>query len=712
MRATAAFAATTAIALAVTGIIVTTGDGPATSPPIGGRHSTTVQAAGVGLAAFDACESMTDELVARATERGAAGLWSWGMYFGEEMMAVGGADGDTAGRSAAPPVPMAAEQTGADVSDTNVQVAGVDEPDLVETDGRRLFTISEGRLTVLDLSRGAPQLLSTVDLPQSGEPQMLLDGDRLLLLGHSWGAVDMPMREGDDAIGMPGFESPKTTLWLYDVATDTPALLAELTVDGSLVSARGVDGTVHAVIAHRPNPIVPMDFGTFTERDGTFDEARANREIAGALSQTTAADWLPTLAHIDARGVVEQRPAVGCTEVRATSETPDTSMLNVMTFDITGADLEPEASTAVLTDATTITATADQLVVATPVMTVPEAAGTGAPAPDEPVTSVAATEEAKPEEVESEEVEPDQLVTDAPVPAPPVAPEVIAPQFTTRLHLFSLAPTGATYLASGEVPGNVLNQFSMDLWNGSLRVATTTENWNTGGSESQVTVLQQRGDRLETVGAVGGLGKGEQIYSVRFVGDRGYVVTFRQVDPLYTLDLADATNPTVQGELKITGYSAYLHPFGEHRIIGVGQEATEEGRRVGVQVSLFDTSDPANPRRLAQVVLPQSDTEAEWDHHAILVHGDTMALPYMRWMEPTADRPEGFESGALVLDVQPEAIALRGTVNPDLGAGNVEPWLAQMRRAVYVDGTLYLVGYRAVTAVDAHTLAPLGTLTF
>lgn len=689
MRATAAFAATTAIALAVTGIIVTSGDGPGTSPPTGGRHATTVLAAGVGLAAFDACETMTDELVARATERGVAGLWSWGMYFGEEMMAVGGADGDTADRSAAPPVPMAAEQTGADVSNTNVQVAGVDEPDLVETDGRRLFTISEGRLTVLDLSRGAPQLLSTVDLPQPGEPQMLLDGDRLLLLGQSWGAVDALMREGDDAIGMPAFDTPRTTLWLYDVATDTPALLAELTVDGSLVSARGVDGTVHAVIAHRPNPIMPMDFGAFTERDGTFDEAGANREIAGALSETTAADWLPTLAHIDARGVVEQRPAVSCTEVRATSETPDTSMLNVMTFDITGADLEPEASTAVLTDATTITATADQLVVATPVMTSPEAA-----------------------DVAVEEVEPDQLVTDVPVPAPPIAPEVVAPQFTTRLHLFSLAPTGATYLASGEAPGNVLNQFSMDLWDGSLRIATTTENWATGGSESQVTVLQQRGDRLETVGAVGGLGKGERIYSVRFVGDRGYVVTFRQVDPLYTLDLSDPATPTVQGELKITGYSAYLHPFGEHRIIGVGQEATAEGRRVGVQVSLFDTSDPANPRRLSQVVLPQSDTEAEWDHHAILVHGDTMAMPYMRWMEPTADRPEGFESGALVLDVQSEAIALRGTVNPDLAAGNVDPWMAQMRRAVYVDGTLYLVGYRAVTAVDAHTLAPVGSLTF
>ena len=116
-----------------------------------------------------------------------------------------------------------------------------------------------------------------------------------------------------------------------------------------------------------------------------------------------------------------------------------------------------------------------------------------------------------------------------------------------------------------------------------------------------------------------GLGKGERIYAVRFLGDAGYVVTFRQVDPLYTLDLSRPGTPRVVGELKIPGYSAYLHPVGEDLLIGVGQDATAEGRQLGTQVSLFDVSNLASPARLDQRKLAAAgSSEAEWDHHAFL----------------------------------------------------------------------------------------------
>ncbi|MGH9039627.1 MAG: beta-propeller domain-containing protein, partial [Acidimicrobiia bacterium] len=131
-------------------------------------------------------------------------------------------------------------------------------------------------------------------------------------------------------------------------------------------------------------------------------------------------------------------------------------------------------------------------------------------------------------------------------------------------------------------------------------------------------VLEDRAGALETVGAVGGLGRGEQIYAVRFMGPVGYVGTFRQTDPLYTLDLSDPAAPRVVGELKIPGYSAYLHPVGEGLLLGVGQDATDTGRRTGAQVSLFDVSDPAQPRRLDQVDLGQGSSAAEFDHHAFL----------------------------------------------------------------------------------------------
>ena len=131
-------------------------------------------------------------------------------------------------------------------------------------------------------------------------------------------------------------------------------------------------------------------------------------------------------------------------------------------------------------------------------------------------------------------------------------------------------------------------------------------------------------DGLKQVGQVGGLGRGERIYAVRFIGDTGYVVTFRQVDPLYTVDLSEPTDPKVVGELKVPGYSAYLHPVGEGLILGVGQDATEQGRLQGAQVSLFDVADLAAPRSLDRVAMGQgSSSEVEYDHHAFLSYEPT-----------------------------------------------------------------------------------------
>ena len=131
-----------------------------------------------------------------------------------------------------------------------------------------------------------------------------------------------------------------------------------------------------------------------------------------------------------------------------------------------------------------------------------------------------------------------------------------------------------------------------------LRAATTVG--IAPESESRVTTLAERGGVLAPLGQVGGLGKGERIYAVRFIGDVGYVVTFRQVDPLYTLDLSQPARPRVVGELKIRGYSAYLHPLAADLLLGIGQDASERGTTLGTQVSLFDVSDPARPSRLHQ----------------------------------------------------------------------------------------------------------------
>jgi uncharacterized secreted protein with C-terminal beta-propeller domain len=197
----------------------------------------------------------------------------------------------------------------------------------------------------------------------------------------------------------------------------------------------------------------------------------------------------------------------------------------------------------------------------------------------------------------------------------PQAAVPMPPTTSTDIHEFDIRDKVRTgYVGSGRVGGRLLSSFSLSEHDGALRVASTDD----ATMESAVTVLQEKDGALAEVGRVGGLGKGERIYAVRFLGDRGYVVTFRQTDPLYVLDLADPSAPAVRGELKINGYSAYLHPIGEHRLLGIGQDATDQGRVQGTQVSLFDVSDPAAPKRLANAVLPQSRSEAEFDHHAFL----------------------------------------------------------------------------------------------
>jgi hypothetical protein len=257
----------------------------------------------------------------------------------------------------------------------------------------------------------------------------------------------------------------------------------------------------------------------------------------------------------------------------------------------------------------------------------------------------------------------------------------------TTIHEFDASDSGeTTYRASGTVPGFLLNQWAMSERGGVLRVASSeAPTWLGGGQtegQSFVTTLARKDDRLAQLGQVGGLGKGERIYSVRFIDDVGYVVTFRQVDPLYTVDLSTPADPKVRGELKIRGYSAYLHPVGRDLLLGVGQDATEQGQRLGTQLSLFDVSDVAQPRRLHQrTVAPGASSDVEYDHHAFL------------WWAPTnlAVMPVQFAtdqdyfSGALGFSVE-RASGIGEVGSASHKAGD---YIAPIQRSFVVRGRLF-----------------------
>jgi hypothetical protein len=170
------------------------------------------------------------------------------------------------------------------------------------------------------------------------------------------------------------------------------------------------------------------------------------------------------------------------------------------------------------------------------------------------------------------------------------------PDGTTPIFAFALDGTDTTYVASGEVEGTIADRWSMDAVGGSLRVAVGPSS-ETGDYNSVIT-LREEGSKLLEDGRVDDLGVGEEIKSVRWFDDLAIVVTFRQTDPLYAIDLSDPADPRLLGELKIPGFSEYLHPLGEHRMLGMGQDATTDGMTLGAQAALFDVTDLTDLRQL------------------------------------------------------------------------------------------------------------------
>ena len=212
--------------------------------------------------------------------------------------------------------------------------------------------------------------------------------------------------------------------------------------------------------------------------------------------------------------------------------------------------------------------------------------------------------------------------------------------YTTQVYKFDIRNYNISYLGCGEVDGFTLNQFSIDEYNGYLRIATSTGSWGEDIS-NYVYVLDKD---LNVVGKIEGIAKGETIKSVRFTGDTGYVVTFEQTDPLFVIDLSDPTKPEIKGELKIPGFSTYLHPVGENLVLGVGVDGDENGQTNGLKVSLFDVSDPTNPKETHKVTIPASNSEGSYSyvnsaaystHKALCWDAatDTMYIPYQKRTE-------------------------------------------------------------------------------
>lgn len=592
-------------------------------------------------------------------------------------------------------------QSGADYSTSNVQEAGIDEPDVLKTDGRRMVIASESRVHVVDVTGPEPTLIGTIDLDDRWVANLLLHGERVLVFAVHWDAIEPFVGSDDrDARVEPApARGPATEIIEIDVGNSTPRITRRLDIEGDYVGARLADGVVRVITRSQPRVLVrvPEPSPDWSARE---QPSAASDFVAG----TTIDDWLPRYLLRDESGsTVESGRLVECDRVWVPSHFAGPDTLSVTTIDIAGAGLAgPIDTTSVVADGSTVYASADRLYVS--MTRWPEWRN----GPDDGDTS----------------------------------------PLRTEIHMFDIADRQTSaYVGSASVIGTVLNQYSMSEHEGHLRVATTTapawQPWRTEGgpeSESFVTMFAVSTEGLSEVGQVGGLGIGERIFAVRHLGDIAAIVTFRQIDPLYLLDLSDPTAPAVRGELKITGYSAYLHPLGDDLLLGVGQEATEEGFTVGTQVSLFDIADLDRPERIAQWTAPGGHSQVEFNALAFLhwQPSQLAVLPLNQYpFDDSGSEPPFL--GAVALGTAGAELTERARlshadppvrkcresreilVRPD---GTEEPgpwerycwfdtdWQAQVTASAVVGDRLYLASHKALESVSLESLERVSLLTW
>ena len=538
-------------------------------------------------------------------------------------------------------------------STTNVQEAGVDEPDIIKTDGNRIVAVAQGRVHLIGLYAGKMTRRKT--LSDTVVRNVFLSGERLLVFSGQAGQVFDPGARwaGQQAI-----------LTMYDISNfSNPGLLATLTLDGDVLDARLVGSQVRVVTVSSPDVDAPSPVYT---PDGQISE-KSKDDLRAAVANTNVDDWIPTYRLQDGAGAeVSEGRLVECANLAHPEAFSGIDTVAISLFDM-GSALQSRKAVGVITGGQQIYAT-----------------GTS--------TYVSTTDWSRD-----------------------------GSSAKTSLHKFLTVASGAsTYQGSGEVPGALLNQYAMSEYDGVLRVASTVSErrgWvnSRQTTEGLVTTLHEEGGALRQLGQVGGLGRqdNESIRAVRFIEERGYVVTFRQTDPLYVLDLRDAAAPKVVGELKIPGYSGYLHPIGENLLLGVGQSGLDSGvspaprtrgGQAGVQFSLFDISDPASPRRIDTQNYGGGAAAAEFDPKAFLywqprnlilaptnLHGDQLG--------------RGAFSGLALLRANTDGLSEVGRLVTKGAYGSVS-------RSLVIGDTVYILTDHALQANSLDTHREIDKLIF
>ncbi|MDP3387144.1 MAG: beta-propeller domain-containing protein [Eubacteriales bacterium] len=508
-----------------------------------------------------------------------------------------------------------------DFSDTNEQVAGVNEADVIKTDGKYIYVALGKSIKIYLANNGKPILTDEIEMsvdPDTGQyiqlTEMYVDGDRLVVLGarnsfYDWiRPIPEPMESTERSI-MPYRENKSYTYCgIYSIDQNGKShLIKELEIEGSLLSSRKIDNVVYLV---------------------------TNKYLYYNIDSD---NFIPTFRDTTQNNDYKQIPI---DRIMYYPNRLSSNYLIISAIDIMD-DKEPASINAFLGSGNLVYMSNNALYVA-----------------GNDFYTIWGT--------------------------------------ITNVSKFNVIGTKIGFAGGGMVDGSILNQFSMDEFEGNLRVATT--NWQQD-SKNAVYILD---GSLNQIGSIENIAPTERIYSTRFMGDKGYIVTFRQIDPLFVLDLSDPTAPKITGELKIPGFSNYLHPISQDVLLGIGQDVDEKnGTQLGIKLSLFDVSDQGKPREINNLVLGSSGSYAEVlnNHKALMLNPDKDMIAFDASLSNiSGDYQTSYFYGALIIEARED-----GTLKVLQQISNEGIYGSYVKRVIYIGDILYYVLDDNIRAFNINT---------
>ncbi|MBU1446190.1 beta-propeller domain-containing protein [Patescibacteria group bacterium] len=572
------------------------------------------------------------------------------------MMALPEATMDTATKTAGA---VAEESEGsAEYSTTNVQVEGVDEADIVKTDGKYIYVVKGDTVRVIDAY--LPDKMRELDAVTFGDEnfhpeEMYVDGDKLVVIGGSYYAYPYPLRDNLGIARYPYYGGSLSKVYIFDISDKTNIIeFRTLEFEGDYSQSRKVDDMVYVVF----NRYAFYAFDDILEADEIMPRYKDGEE--------------------------ESEPICGCGDVKYIPNIESSNYMIVVGIPINDKDAKIQKEV-MLGTSENIYSSRDNLYVAS------------------------------------------------------TSWSYRSSNTSTNVYKFALNDNDIEYVSKGRVPGTILNQFSMDEYDGYFRIATTQGNSWDGTSRNNVYTLD--GD-MNIAGKLEGIAPGESIYSMRFMGDRGYMVTFKKIDPFFVLDLSNPNYPTILGKLKIPGYSDYLHPYDENHIIGFGKdtvipsELDAESRSIdfewyqGMKIAMFDVTDVENPVQLHTEIIGDRGTDSPLlsDHKALMFDKEKglMAFPVMVYeladeykaLDYTGDiYGEPVYQGVYVYDISIEnGFQLRGRVS-HYAEDEIENkagyyWYGDfdIERALYIGNYLYTVSMGMIKANNLNDLVEVNSV--